>query len=403
MRRAAVLLLAICLAAGAAAPALARSGWRGRIDRLVRRKSVEVHVKADDRVIYSHAAKGKLIPASNQKLLMSMALFDRLDPSYRIETSAVGPPAAGGVVGGDVYILGHGDPTLTAAGTYARSFPFETTLLGTLARRLKAAGIRRIEGDVIGSTGYFKRDWWAPGWESSFPAYEVARPTALTFEGNTAKSKHIAHPERRLAEQLVRKLETLGVRVTGGPDAAQVPTSGATEPLASTRSAPLRTLVRYMNRHSSNFFAEVLGKRLGVERSGSPADIATGANAISTWAAAQSLSIASFDSSGLSYRNRISPRGMVRLLEAAETEPWGDVLRKGLPTGGEGTLEDRLEGLPIRAKTGTLREVSALSGWLGLRRIGTRAEFSILSTGLPKWAAAELENRIVRILHRNGR
>jgi serine-type D-Ala-D-Ala carboxypeptidase/endopeptidase (penicillin-binding protein 4) len=94
---------------------------------------------------------------------------------------------------------------------------------------------------------------------------------------------------------------------------------------------------------------------------------------------------------------------MVTLLRAAEREPWGELLRKTLPTGGQGTLEGRLEGMPIRAKTGTLQEVSALSGWLRLRRARARAEFSILSTGLTKWVAAQLEDRIVAILHRRAR
>lgn len=404
MRRSAVLLLTVSLVVGAASPALARSPWKIRIDRLVRDKSVAVCVRAEGQLVYSHAPKTKRIPASNQKLLMSMALFDSLDPSYRIATSAVAAPAVRGVIHGDLYVLGHGDPTLTGSGRYARSLPFESSRLGTLARRIKGAGVKRIEGDVVGGTGYFKRDWWATGWDSSFPAYEVARPTALSFEGNTARARHISHPERRLAEQLARRLRSLGVKVTGGARAALAPAAdAAAQPIASTRSAPLRTLVRYMNRHSANFFAEVLGKRLGAERSGPRSSIATGARAISAWAAAQGVSIASRDSSGLSYRNRISPAGMVRLLEAAEREPWGDALRQGLPTGGEGTLEDRLEGVPIRAKTGTLLEVSALSGWLGLRKLGTRAEFSILSTGLSKWVAGNLENRIVGILHRKGR
>jgi D-alanyl-D-alanine carboxypeptidase len=52
-----------------------------------------------------------------------------------------------------------------------------------LAKRIKTAGIRRIRGRVLGNTGYFAHDWWARGWKRSFPATEVALPTALTFEG----------------------------------------------------------------------------------------------------------------------------------------------------------------------------------------------------------------------------
>ncbi len=403
MRRSLVVILTIVALVAVAAPqATARPQWKSRIDRLVRHKSVAVQVKVAGDSVYSHAARNKLVPASNQKLLMSMALLDRLEPGYRIETSVVGPPADNGVVDGDVYVLGHGDPSIASGGAYARSLPFEPTRLGTLVHRINSAGIRRIEGDIVGSTGYFLRDWWAPGWSSYFPLYEVARPTALTLDGNFDKGTHIDDPELRLARALVNRLEARGVKVTGRAAVGQPPEPAVAATIASVRSQPLRTLVRYMNRHSSNFFAEVLGKRLGAERSRPRANISTGARAIAAWAADHGVGIASYDASGLSYRNRISPTGMVRLLEAAEREPWGDVVRKGLPTGGEGTLEDRLQGIPIRAKTGSLIEVSALSGWLGLRRVDQRAEFSILSTGLPKWVAADLEDRIVRILHRRA-
>lgn len=403
VRRAAGVVVALFLSLGLVAPAAARPHWKTTIDKLVRHKKVGIFVKAGGEVIYSRRPTTRRTPASNQKLLMSMALFDSLGPASRIETSVVGPPAVAGVVDGNVYVLGHGDPSLATAGGYARSLPFEPTRVGSLARRIKAAGVTRIEGDVAGSTGYFFRDWWAPGWSSYFPVYEVARPTALTIDGNIAKAKHIDDPELRLAQALVRRLKALGVKVAGGPAAARPPEPGVAVKIASVSSQPLRTLVRYMNRHSSNFFAEVLGKRLGVERSGTRASIATGARATAAWAGRHGVSIASYDSSGLSYSNRIAPKGMVRLLEAAERAPWGHTLRRGLPGGGQGTLRDRLTGVPIRAKTGTLSDISALSGWVGLRRLGADAEFSILSSGLSKWVASDLEDRIVRILHRRGR
>ena len=53
--------------------------------------------------------------------------------------------------------------------------------------------------------------------------------------------------------------------------------------------------------------------------------------------------------------------------------------------------------MKVRAKTGTLIGISALSGWVWLEREGTWAEFSVMSRGMSKSAAAAIEDRIVRI------
>jgi len=68
-----------------------------------------------------------------------------------------------------------------------------------------------------------------------------------------------------------------------------------------------------------------------------------------------------------------------------------------LPTGGQGTLRHRLRGVDVRAKTGTLDDVSALSGWVKARS-GDWFEFSVLSFGMPKSTASAIEDRIVMIL-----
>jgi len=147
----------------------------------------------------------------------------------------------------------------------------------------------------------------------------------------------------------------------------------------------------------------MLGKRLGAERSGPYGTIAKGARAIRRYAALRGVTIGAQDSSGLSYSNRVSPRGVVRLLANAGGRSWGRTLRTSLPSPGQGTLKDRLKGVPVRAKTGTLDLISALSGWVWLRRRGGWAEFSILSEGLTKTRAMAIEGDIVRTITRSGR
>ena len=398
-----VLVAALCAAIFiSATPALA-AGWRQRIDKAVGRRPVGVSVRLDGRLLYSRNDRAKRVPASNEKLLMSMALLDRLAPEYRIPTLAAIPAGwlSDGVVNGNLWLVGRGDPTVTDGGHYARSLYIEPTRLGTLARRIKAAGVKKISGRVMGSTGYFSHDWYAEGWKPDFPAEEIPLPTALTFDGNRTGDIHHADPERRAAQALTKRLRKIGVRVANPP--AQGAAPKGLRVVAEVEATRLKALLTHTNRQSSNFFAEVLGKRLGVEAFGTPGTIAKGARAISDFAARHDVKVRAYDSSGLSYSNRVSPRGIAKLLAAAEGEPWVGALRKTLPKGDQGTLEDRLPKVRLRAKTGTLENVSALSGWVWLKRPRTWGAFSILSRGMDKPVAANIEDRIVRILSASAR
>jgi D-alanyl-D-alanine carboxypeptidase/D-alanyl-D-alanine-endopeptidase (penicillin-binding protein 4) len=379
------------------APAHARPYWKRQIDRIVAGKDIGVALHDEGRVLYRHDARYKRVPASNEKLLMSMALFEALPPATTINTRAftTARPVAG-IVTGDLWVTGRGDPSLTAGGRFGDALPFPATRLGALANAI-ADSVTRIEGRVLGNTGYFNHDWFAPGWKPNFPADEVALPSALSFEGNVDAGKHIKNPEWRVARSLTNKLEDLGVQITGGPRAGRMPKDVTL--LATIESRPLNTFVRFMNRQSSNFFAEVLGKRLGVEYAGGPGTIAKGASAIEAFARALGVTLSAYDASGLSYTNRVAPVGIVKLLtHVEETTTYYEQLRDGLPSGGEGTLEDRLHDVRLRAKTGSLSGISALSGWVWLDRTSSWAEFSILSSGMSYYPAKGVEDRIIRII-----
>jgi D-alanyl-D-alanine carboxypeptidase/D-alanyl-D-alanine-endopeptidase (penicillin-binding protein 4) len=158
-----------------------------------------------------------------------------------------------------------------------------------------------------------------------------------------------------------------------------------------------------MNVYSSNFYAEVLGKRLGVAGRGAPGTIANGAATTAGWAIAHGVPVTAHDGSGLSYWNRVTASGLARLLGLAEEQPWGLDLRVSLPAPGQGTLRDRLKGLLVRAKTGTLTRISALSGWVWLEHRQAWGEFSILSSGMSVSSAKAIEDKVVRILAERGR
>lgn len=365
-----------------------RPGWMLAIDRLVAGRPVGVSVREDGQFLYRHADVRRRTPASNEKLLLSMALLDRLGPEAVLSTqaAALAAPVAG-VVAGDLWILGSGDPDV------------RLSTMRRLAQELAAAGVIRVEGSVIGSTGYFKHDWRAPGWRPYFPRTQVALPTSLVYEGNQARGRHITDPELRAARALTEEMRGRGIVVTGAAAAARAP--AGLMPVAQVDSPRLPALLDVMNRYSSNFWAEVLGKRLGAEALGTPGSIAKGASAIRSWAAQFGVMVKARDSSGLSYANRVSPSAIVQLLDLMEDRPWGQDLREALPEGGQGTLQHRLRHVPVHAKTGTLTSVSALSGYVWLRHRQTWAEFSILSR-LPKDTAVRIEDQVVRILWRQA-
>lgn len=357
---------------------VAKAAWMRAIDDAVAGRSVSISVGDDGLFLYRRADQVPRIPASNEKLLLAMALLDTFGPDARFRTRAAASSLRGSVVEGDLWILGRGDPRVGRA------------TLAALARKIARAGISRVSGRVVGSTAYFRRDWDAPGWNSVARRY-VNRPTALTFEGNRTSL-----PELDAARALTARLERLGVKVAGEPGSG-VPPGGLTH-LAAVGSAPLGRLLVPMLRRSDNFVAEVLGKRLGAQVLGAPGTIEKGAAALRAWTADRGEAFALNDASGLSYDNRVTAAGIVRLLWQAEGSDWAEGLRGALPSGGQGTLRDRLPKVRLRAKTGTLTGVSALSGWVYVERLGSWVEFSILSSGLPKATAAAVEDRVVRIL-----
>ena len=395
-----LIILVLC---ASSAPASARAPWKRDLDRIATGKTIGISVKNGKRTLYSWSGGDRRVPASNEKLLVSMALLNRLAPGSTLRTAALGGELDSTVLRGNLYLVGRGDPTLTTGGSMVKELPFKPTYLGRLAKKIKKAGVRRISGRVIGAKSYFRHDWWANGWKPSFPSEEVPLPAALNLNANRHKGKHISNPERRAAEKLTKKLRSIGVRVGGHPKAGRRPPPSLDNLIAKMESPPLRVMLQYMNRKSANYFAEVFGKLLAVARSGPLGTIAKGARAIEVFASRHGVKLTAHDSSGLSYSNRVSPRGLTKLLGFSKRQTWGKLLRGMLPTGGEGTLTDRLHGVPMRAKTGTLDSVSTLSGWIKLKRTHSWAEFSIMSRGMPKYRAAQIEDRIVRLLRKRAR
>ena len=343
---------------------------------------MSVAVGTDTRIVYEHLGEQARIPASNQKLLTSMAALDVWGPSFRFPTTAMArKPALDGVVRGDLWIVGSGDPEISSAS------------MARLASRLRAVGLTRVAGSVMGDTSAFTREWWALGWVPGLSRSYVNRATALAFDGNAGAGQ----PEQQAVASLTAALESLGIEVAGAPGAGEGPTD--LTPLTRITSAPLADLLTTQNHGSVNFYAEMLLKALGAQATGTPGSTAAGAAMVESWADGWGVDAQVRDGSGLSHDDRISTHDLVALLLLAAREPWATTLVGSLPGPGDGTVGDRLLGLQVRGKTGTLFETpaSSLSGYI-TDASGTTVAFSVISRDLDKTTAAAIEDEVVRIL-----
>ncbi|OAV43967.1 D-alanyl-D-alanine carboxypeptidase/D-alanyl-D-alanine-endopeptidase [Lewinella sp. 4G2] len=113
--------------------------------------------------VASHAAEQALIPASTLKLVTTAAAYDVLGPDHRFTTELVMTgTVVDGTLRGDLYIVGGGDPSL--ASPYMNGVPRLPALLERWRAAVARAGIRRIEGRVVGDASYFGTDGAAADW-----------------------------------------------------------------------------------------------------------------------------------------------------------------------------------------------------------------------------------------------
>jgi D-alanyl-D-alanine carboxypeptidase/D-alanyl-D-alanine-endopeptidase (penicillin-binding protein 4) len=323
--------------------------------------------------LYAEHDALSLAPASNEKLAVTYAALVGLGAEFRIETDVVGRGELDGSVWrGSLVLVGHGDPTLSNRG------------LAALAAQVRAAGIRSVTGAVLGDESWFDSRRTAPGWKSWFFISESPPLSALTVERAFYAGRVWHNPALGAASAFKAALRRAGVAVRGGAGTAVAPEDGV--PLGSIESAPLGTILRWMDRVSDNFTAELVLKQLGTLVAGQ-GTTAAGATFVAQTLAGAGIPLSGVrivDGSGLSRLDRSTARELGGILEAA----WADdsvrpVLLAALPVAGvSGTLSDRMRRPPARgnvaAKTGTTAVASALSGYVRRRYV-----FSVLQNGHP--------------------
>jgi D-alanyl-D-alanine carboxypeptidase/D-alanyl-D-alanine-endopeptidase (penicillin-binding protein 4) len=385
---------------------------------------IEAH---SGKVIFGRAPMTLMDPASNQKVLATTTALVRLGSDWTFRTEVYGAqPDDDGVVEGDLYLRGSGDPTLGARE------------LDELANKLAARGVKRVTGGIIadprrigddgpvtfddqrpqltinrglvvvrvhpsepGEAPAVVLDPPPPPGQSGGPSDFVVVNQARTLDGRQRKlaidvnaargtlriavagkigsdSPGVLYrrrlPDAPLTTAIFFRAALSAAGISVGERAMMGALSPSTELLVAHSSQPLAVMLRKINKDSDNYEAERLLEAVGAEVLGGPATTDKGVAVLRDVLSEFGLDPRSYlpkNGSGLGHSNRISARAMTDLLRALYLDPRvGPELLQSLSVGGvDGTTRNRFRGLPVarhvRAKTGTLNGKSVLSGLVG--------------------------------------
>lgn len=411
-------------------------------------------------VLYARNPEKGFMPASNAKLYTTATALDQLGPAFHYQTVLYADgPVEEGVLQGNLIVRGAGDPTIGGhydgeTGAYEEAID-ATRLFRTWADSLRAHGITRIEGDIVGDDDVFDDQPLGYGWSWDDETYYYsAEVGGLTFNDNVVhvrieggeegapgrvtwapfntdyvtvvnRTRTVApdaeldegyhrergtnrvilsslvpagqtdpeeitvdNPTRFFAHILRTALQREGIPVAGRPvdvdDLSIKPAydAGRLRRVAVHTSPDLATIATMVNKPSQNLYAEALLRTVGVMNpTPDDPDLTPGsaemgiAAAMATFARAgvDTSRIQLVDGSGLSRMNLVSPAMTTALLTYMWNHPnpeVRDAFYASLPVGGiDGTLRNRFgAGGPayenVRAKTGSLSNVSSLSGYV---------------------------------------
>ena len=452
MRRLALALALVAVAAAARAElpqkvrdALARAG--------VPESAVAAVVLPVDapRPAVSHNARAAMNPASVMKVVTSYAALELLGPAFTFRTDVLATgEIANGVLAGDLYIRGGGDPKLT------------TERVWQMAHALRSRGLREIRGDIVIDRGYFApiahdaarfdgeaRRAYNAGpdallvnfnaiafrfvpegqgvrvvAEPDLPNVEIASRIRRTGEPCVSYRRDLAYDvleldmivtitfngsypaacgERvlplsvldsaRFAESNLRWLwsEAGGV-LKGGVRAGAVPAEAHL--LLRSESEPLAALVRDMNKHSNNVMARNLFLALSAERQAGGGEAAASARLMAQWLQAHHIDPAELtieNGSGLSRSERASAALIAAVLKSAWSSALMPELMSSFPVlATDGTLKSRRVAVgagQAHLKGGTLNEVQSVAGYVLDR--GARRWIVVMIVNHPRAGAAQ--------------
>ena len=414
--------------------------------------------------LYAREAEVPLNPASNVKLVTTAAALSRLGPEHRYATRIWADPDSivDGVVQGPITLQGGGDPSLVTGEIYELAGQLRSAGITKIKGPIRVDA-SRFDADAL-PPGFEQKDEFAShrapygAMSVNYNTYEVhARPakvvgqpptllveppiasielvseaktvagnrnklwvsaeetggkTVVTFHGevgiDNGPSSYrypIADPSRYAGELLALALAQRGISLSKAK--VEIGDVGKDAKLLATyRSESLSELCRSVNKWSNNFMAEQILRTLV------PGDGATAAASLALlreWTAEIGMpqdGMVLGNGSGLYANNLISPAALTHLLAHvyADFRIRSDYLASLAIMGGDGTTRSRLSDSPadgwVRVKTGTLDDVSALSGYAGGHDRDPIA-FSILINGLERKhraKARELQDGIAELL-----
>ncbi|MDQ7906923.1 D-alanyl-D-alanine carboxypeptidase/D-alanyl-D-alanine-endopeptidase [Phytohabitans sp. ZYX-F-186] len=387
-------------------PVVAAAGLGGSLNISV------VDVATGDQ-LYARGPEVPTVPASTTKLVTAAAVLAARGPAYRIPTRVVA-----GANPGEVVIIGGGDATLSAGatGTYPGA-----ARLDLLAKQVKAALGGTAPTRVIVDSTLFPGPALEPSWDADVPTGGFGAATTALMTNGARVNPKITHgyaerypqPDLAAGQAFARALGLKASAVTRGtapadvPVAAGTPSAEATQPaagaapepgteLGKVESPPILRLVEIMLVDSDNVVAESLARQVALAKD-QPASYAGGAAATKAVLADLGLPAAEItlaDGSGLSRKNHLTPTILTDVLRLAAGGEHPELagLMAGLPVAAwSGTLRERYRSPAadnrvgagvVRAKTGTLGGVNAISGVVTTAD-GRLLAFAVLADKVP--------------------
>ncbi|MCX7942991.1 MAG: D-alanyl-D-alanine carboxypeptidase/D-alanyl-D-alanine-endopeptidase [Deltaproteobacteria bacterium] len=364
--------------------------------------------------IYQREKNKQLNPASITKLLTSAAALYYLGAYYKFPTEVYLQefPDDGGIVEGDLYIKGYGDPRMVNENIF------------NLVLELKREGINQINGNIYLDSSFFDRDYFRPGWQkdigirayyapvsatavnfNSFTVYvkpaskegkkpivftepplpkyfKIINNALTTLKGNTIEvdvkpkkgylevivsgdiginqrgkkfNRRVEDPDSYAVEVFRWFFNIHGIKVKGRFGIKEVPKDDY-KLFYTYYSEPLMSVLKDLNKHSNNFSADQLLKHMGGQIYGAPATFEKGLRVIASFMEIAGISKSEYyitNGSGLSHENRMSSETVVKLLNYVYNnfQLMPEYLASLSIAAGDGTIRKRFFNTPCELKT----------------------------------------------------
>ncbi len=316
--------------------------------------SIKVVAVETGEVIYAKNAHKLHHPASTTKLFTAATALAKLGSDYQFQTTLYTDESTETQAIGNIYFKGSADPVL------------QSNDIVKLCDTLVQTGIKSIHGDIVVDETYFDTVREGPGWMWDDKPLRISALSIRNVEPDAKTGSRAIACGHLLKTILMQKGINIGGQVTTG----KVPSDARS--IVKHLSPPLADIIKLMNKPSDNWIAEMLFKAIGAEVKGEPGTWKKGRETVDEFLGEimKELPAHRFvDGSGLSRYNLLNAELLTKLLiymyHNFELMP---EYMASLPIAGvDGTLKNRMQGMyaekVLRAKTGTLSGVSALSGY----------------------------------------